>query len=106
MTAYYASWYREVLLRKATDFQREVIFSPNKDSFANFIQQGHMIGMMNPEDYTNPQVQNLIRIISDNLSATFLYAKLNRKDVIHFKDFSLIFKAVYSRFKPILSSGR
>jgi len=57
MTAYYASWYREVLLRKATDFQREVIFSPNKDSFANFIQQGHMIGMMNPEDYTNPQVQ-------------------------------------------------
>ena len=60
MTAYYASWYREVLLRKATDFQREVIFSPNKDSFANFIQQGHMIGMMNPEDYTNPQVQTAI----------------------------------------------
>ena len=57
MTAYYASWYREVLLRKATDFQREVIFSPNKDSFANFNQQErHMMGMMNPEDYTNPQV--------------------------------------------------
>ena len=60
MTAYYASWYREVLLRKATDFQREVIFSPNKDSFANFIQHGHMIGMMNSEDYTNPQVQKEI----------------------------------------------
>lgn len=55
MTAYYSSWYREVLLRQATEPRNDVIFSPNKESFSHFDPLNDAANKGSPQDYTNPQ---------------------------------------------------